>query len=66
MHGNIPLHSVWVLKATQMNVQRSLIQELYSFEQGHNTAEATKNICCVKKEDAADLSTVTRWFKKFC
>ena len=41
------LHSVCDLKATQMNVQHSLIQELRLFESelGHNAAEVTKNIC---------------------
>ena len=34
----------------------------YEFEVGHNTAEAMKNICCVKDEEVADPSTVTRWF----
>ena len=39
---------------------------LYEFKLGHNTAEATKNICCVKSEGAVDHSPVTRWLKKFC
>ena len=52
------------LKAAQMNMQSSLIQGfmLYKFELAHNAAEATKNICCVKGEDAADHSTLTRRF----
>ena len=33
---------------------------------GHNTAAGTKNISCMKGEDTADHSTVTKWFKKFC
>ena len=51
------LHFVSNLKATQMNMQHSLICELSftSFEQCYNTTEATKNICC----------TVTRWLKYF-
>ena len=59
------LHSMCDLKTAQMNV--NLIKEfmLYELELGHNAAEATKNICCVKDEDAADQSTVTRWLKKF-
>ena len=39
---------------------------LYEFKQGHNTAEAMKNICCAKGKGAINHSTVTRWFKKFC
>ena len=37
------LHSMCDFKATQMNVQCDLIQDLmfYEFEQGHNTIEAT-------------------------
>ena len=47
------------LKATQMNLQYSLIRQLmvYNFKLGHNAAEANKNICC-----AVDHNTVTRWF----
>ena len=62
------LHSVSDLKATQMNVQHSLIQELllYKFELGHKATEATKNICCAKDEGTVGHSMVTRWFKKFC
>ena len=50
------LHSVCNLKASQMNVLHSLIQEiiLYEFKLGHNAAEATKNICCVTKGEGAD------------
>ena len=51
------------LKAAQMNMQHSLIQEFMfdKFKLGHhNTVEATKNICCMKGEDVVDLSTVTR------
>ena len=36
------------------------------FKSGHNTAEATKNICCAKDEGIVDHGTVIRWFKKFC
>ena len=60
------LHSLCALEATQMNIQHCLIWEFYEFELGHNIAEATKNICCVKSEDAVNHSTVTRCFKKFC
>ena len=46
--------SVCDLKATQMNVQRSLIHKnmLYLFSLGHNATEATKDICYVKDESA--------------
>ena len=52
------------LKATQMNMQCSLIQKLivYKSELGHKAAEATKHISCTKCEGAVDH----RWFKKFC
>ena len=39
---------------------------LYEFKLGYNSAEAIKNICCVKGEGAVDISAVTRWFKKSC
>ena len=44
------LHFVYDLKAAQMNRHCSQVQELmlYKFELGLNTAETTKNICCVK------------------
>ena len=50
-----------------MNMQHSLIWEfmLYKLELDINTAEITKNNCCVKSENEVDHSTVTRWFKKF-
>ena len=62
------LHSICDLKAAQINVQCSLIQEflLYEFELGHNAVKAIKNICCAKVEGAVNHTTVTRWFKKFC
>ena len=55
------------LKATHMNMQYSLIQELmlYKFEVGHNVVEAAKNICWAKSEGTVDHSTITKWFKKF-
>ena len=61
------LHSVFDLKATEINMQPSLIWELmlYKFKLSHNTAEATKNICYAKDEGTVDHSTVTKWFKKF-
>ena len=61
------LHSMWNLKATQINTQHSLIQEpmLYESELGHNTTEATKKISCAKGEGTVDHSSVSRWFKKF-
>ena len=44
------LHSMHDLKAAQVYVYQSLIQKLmlHEFKLGHNTTEATKNICCVK------------------
>ena len=40
------------LKAIQINIQHCLIQELILsiFKPGHNKAEATKNIYCLKGE----------------
>ena len=51
------------LKATQVNMQRSLIPS--DFELNHYDVKATKIICCVKGEDALVKNTVTRWLKKF-
>ena len=61
------LHSMCDLKATQMNVQGSLIRKLiyYKFEVGHNTVGAIKSIYFAKGEGTVDHSTVTRWMKKF-
>ena len=61
------LHSVYDLKAEQINGQRCLIGELMlsKFELSHNTEEATKNICCAKSKRAVDHNMVTRQFKKF-
>ena len=55
------------LKAVQMKVHHSLIQQLirYLSELGRNAAAVTKNVCCAKKERAANHSTVTKWTKKF-
>ena len=52
----------WVIK--QMKVKCSLIWELihYKFELGHNTVEATKNICFARSEVAVNQNT--RWLKK--
>ena len=62
------LHSVWDLKAAQMNMWHSLIQELmlHKFELRHNATDATQNFSCVKRKGIVDDSTVTWWFKKFC
>ena len=62
------LHFMFDLKASQINEQHSLIQKLmfYKFKLGHNAAEATENICCMKSEDEVDHNTVTKQFKKFC
>ena len=61
------LHSVWNLKAAQINVQHCLLQEfmLYKSELSHNTTEATKNIYHTKGVVAVYHSTVFKWFKKF-
>ena len=61
------LHLVCDLKAAQMNMQYSLIQELmlYKFKLGHNAMEATKNICCMQDEGSVHHSRVIRCFKKF-
>ena len=62
---SVLLHFVCDLKATQMNMQHSLIQEhALQIQTGHNVMEATKNVCCVKGEATVDHSTVTRLFKK--
>ena len=62
----ILLHSVYDLKAIQMNVQCCLIWKLmlYEFKLSHNTAGTTKNTCA-KGEDALDHCTITKRFKKF-
>ena len=55
------LHIVYNLKAAQMNMQHSLIQQLmlYELKLGHYTAEVTKNIYWAKSEGTLDHSTVT-------
>ena len=52
------------LKATQKNVQCSIIQELmlYKFELIHNVAEANKNICHAKHKETVNQSTSSRNF----
>ena len=68
MLSNFPcLHSLRNLKATQINVQCRLIQELilYKFEVGQKVTEATKNICFMKVEGVVDQSSATRGLKKF-
>ena len=54
------LHSICNLKAAQMSVQHSLIQEimLYEFKQDHNISETTQNICFAKGEGADGHSTL--------
>ena len=54
------------LKATQTNVQRSLIRKLmlYELELVYNDVETAKNIGRVKEEEAVDHCTINRWFKK--
>ena len=50
------LHFMCDLKAAQLKVQCSLMKELmlYEFELSHDAVESTKNICCIKYEDAVD------------
>ena len=62
------LQSMCDLKAGQMNMQHSILQEFMPYESvlGHDAAEATRNICCVKVDSTVDHSTVTRGFEKFC
>ena len=61
------LYFIFDLKATQMNVQHILIQELllYKFKLGHSMQE-TKNICLVDGDGVVDFNTVTKWLKIFC
>ena len=60
------LHFMCDLKAVQINMQYSLIQEyvciqrLYEFELVHNAMEATKNICYVKDKGTVDHSKITK------
>ena len=56
------LHSVCDLKATQMNVQCSLIWELMfkEFKLGQNIVEAIKNMFYAKDEGAVNHSIVIR------
>ena len=57
--------SMYDLKATQMDMQQSLIRELrlYKFVLNDNATEAMKNIYFSKGEGAFDHHT--KWFKKF-
>ena len=54
---------MWDLKATEMKMQCSLIQELmlYDFKLDHNFVEATKNISCTKDEGEVDHGAVVKW-----
>ena len=56
--------NLYDLKATLMNVQHSLIQELYKFYLGYSAVETIKNVCCVKV--AVHHRTIIRQLKKFC
>ena len=49
------LHSTCNLKAAQKKIWELMF---YKFELGHNTSEVAKSICCMKSEDATDLSVV--------
>ena len=53
---------MWFESHTNQHVQELT---LYEFELNYKVTEGTKNICCVKAEDAVDHSTETRWLKKF-
>ena len=66
--GALTCCAEWYLKAAQMNIQQSSIQNLmlYKFKLSHNMVKVTKNICCAKGKDAVVYSTVIKWFKKFC
>ena len=63
--GTLYFSSFYDLKATQMNMQRSLVQEilLFEFKLGHNAADIKIR---VEWKVKVELITVTRWFKKFC
>ena len=37
----------------------------FKFKLNHHASESAKNICGTKVKGAVDLSTVTKWFKKF-
>ena len=66
--GALTLYFLCNLKASQMNVQRGLIQEnmLYKFDEGHNAVKATKKRNCkAKDEGTVDHNTVTRLLIKF-
>ena len=65
--GTLTLFIVSLRVSFENHMQHNLIWELilYEFEQNHNAAEATKNIC-VKGESAVDHSTITIGLKKFC
>ena len=39
---------------------------LYEFKVSHKTVEETKNICCMKAEEAVEHSTINKWLKIFC
>ena len=56
------LHSMWDLKAQQMNIQQSLIWDLilYKFELNHNAIEETKKIYCTKDKHAVDHRRINK------
>ena len=54
------LQAMCDMKAAQMDVQSSSIEELilYKCKLGHNITEATKYLSCAKGEDTADHKMV--------
>ena len=64
---NALFHSICDLKATQINVQHQLVQELMpcKLKLSHSATEVNKSICCLKGKCAVDLSTVSRRVKTF-
>ena len=61
------LHSVFDFKATQINIQHSLIQEvmIYVFEHCQNAMEEIKNIYCAQGEGIVNHCCLTSRLKKF-
>ena len=59
------VHFVWSLKATEMNVQQSQIQELIlSLNWATMLLKQPKTFVVQKMK--GQLSMITKWFKKFC
>ena len=60
------LYSACDLKAVQMNMQHNILQKfvLYKFKWPLRR-ESDPKICCAKGKGTFDLSTITKWLKKF-